>query len=144
MVQIFGVNTASMIFYYNLNNRCKMPPVNADSSVICCVVKCVFYDIVLLLAYEVEISFSGTETLNNKIIRLILSEKIQSKGADNSEKARYNSNIHSVSLGDYYLVRSTWAILPLCAQQQDALARRQGAPKKQIQFYMFAILHYPL
>ena len=46
--------------------------------------------------YEVETSFSGTETLNNKIIRLMLSEKIQSKGADNSGKARYNSNIHSV------------------------------------------------
>ena len=45
--------------------------------------------------YEVETSFSGTETLNNKIVRLMLSEKIQSKGADNSEKARYNSNTHS-------------------------------------------------
>ena len=37
--------------------------------------------------YEVETAFSGTETLNNKIIRLMLSEKIQSKGADNPEKA---------------------------------------------------------
>ena len=46
--------------------------------------------------YEVETAFSGTETLNNKIIRLMLSEKIKSKGTDNSEKARYNSNIHSV------------------------------------------------
>ena len=46
--------------------------------------------------YEVETSFSGTETLNNKIIRLMLSEKIKSKRADNSENARYNSNIHSV------------------------------------------------
>lgn len=51
-------------------------------------------------AYEVETSFSGTETLNNKIIRLMLSEKIKSKGADNSEKARYNSNIHSVLSDD--------------------------------------------
>ena len=50
--------------------------------------------------YEVETSFSGTETLNNKIIRLMLSEKIKSKTADNSEKARYNSNIHSVLSGD--------------------------------------------
>lgn len=50
--------------------------------------------------YEVETSFSGTETLNNKIIRLMLSEKIKSKGADNSEKARYNSDIHSVLSGD--------------------------------------------
>lgn len=49
--------------------------------------------------YEVETSFSGTETLNNKIIRLMLAEKIQSKGADNSEKARYNSNTHSVLSG---------------------------------------------
>ena len=46
--------------------------------------------------YKVEATFSGTETLNNKIIRLMLSEKIKSKGADNSENARYNSNIHSV------------------------------------------------
>lgn len=46
--------------------------------------------------YEVETSFSDTETLNNKIIRLMLSEKIKSKGADNSEKMRYNSNTHSV------------------------------------------------
>jgi hypothetical protein len=46
--------------------------------------------------YEIETSFSGTETLNNKIIRLMLSEKIKSKGADNSEKARYNDSIHSV------------------------------------------------
>lgn len=51
-------------------------------------------------AYEVETSFSGTETLNNKIIRLMLSEKIKSKGADNSETARYNSNIHSVLSDD--------------------------------------------
>ena len=50
--------------------------------------------------YEVETSFSGTETLNNKIIRLMLSEKIKSKGADNSEKARYNSDIHSVLSGN--------------------------------------------
>lgn len=49
--------------------------------------------------YEVETSFSGTETLNNKIIRLMLSEKIKSKGADNSEKARYNDNTHSVLSG---------------------------------------------
>ena len=49
--------------------------------------------------YEVETSFSGTETLNNKIIRLMLAEKIQSKGADKSEKARYNSNTHSVLSG---------------------------------------------
>ena len=46
--------------------------------------------------YEVETAFGGTETLNNKIIRLMLSEKIKSKGADNSEKARYNDNTHSV------------------------------------------------
>ena len=45
--------------------------------------------------YEVETTFSGTETLNNKIIRLMLSEKIKSKGADNSETARYNDNTHS-------------------------------------------------
>lgn len=50
--------------------------------------------------YEVETTFSGTETLNNKIIRLMLSEKIKSKEADNLEKARYNSNIHSVLSGD--------------------------------------------
>lgn len=50
--------------------------------------------------YEVETSFSGTETLNNKMIRLMLSEKIQSKGADNFEKARYNSNIYSVLSDD--------------------------------------------
>lgn len=49
--------------------------------------------------YEVETSFSGTETLNNKIIRLMLSEKIKSKRADNSEEARYNSNPHSVLSG---------------------------------------------
>lgn len=43
--------------------------------------------------YEVEIAFGGgTEILNNKIIRLMLSEKIKSKGTDNSDKARYNSN----------------------------------------------------
>lgn len=69
--------------------------------------------------YEVETAFEGTETLNNKIIRLMLSEKIRtrpvnaikdceqvsrnlvvgtikSKGADNSEEARYNDNTHSV------------------------------------------------
>ena len=50
--------------------------------------------------YEVETTFSGTETLNNKITRLMLSEKIKSKTADNSEKTRYNSNIHSVLSGD--------------------------------------------
>ena len=50
--------------------------------------------------YEVEITFSGTETLNNKIIRLMLNEKIKVKEADNSEKTRYNSNIHSVLSGD--------------------------------------------
>ena len=50
--------------------------------------------------YEVEATFSGTETLNNKIIRLMLNEKIKSKEADKSEKARYNSNIHSVLSGD--------------------------------------------
>lgn len=49
--------------------------------------------------YEVETTFDGTETLNNKIIRLMLSEKIKSKGADNSEKARYNDNTHSVLSG---------------------------------------------
>ncbi len=50
--------------------------------------------------YEVETTFSGTETLNNKITRLMLNEKIKSKEADKSEKARYNSNIHSVLSGD--------------------------------------------
>ena len=50
--------------------------------------------------YEVETTFSGTETLNNKVIRLMLSEKIKSKEADNLGKARYNSNIHSVLSGD--------------------------------------------
>ena len=50
--------------------------------------------------YEVKTTFSGTETLNNKIVRLMLSEKIKSKEADNSEKARYNSNIHSVLSGN--------------------------------------------
>lgn len=45
--------------------------------------------------YEIETSFSNAETLNKKIIRLMLSEKIKSKGADNSEKARYNDNTHS-------------------------------------------------
>ena len=49
--------------------------------------------------YEVEKAFSGTETLNNKIIRLMLSEKIQSKGADNPEKAHYNDSTHSVLSG---------------------------------------------
>lgn len=50
--------------------------------------------------YKVETTFSGTETLNNKIIRLMLSERIKSKTADNLEKARYNSNIHSVLSGN--------------------------------------------
>lgn len=50
--------------------------------------------------YEVKTTFSGREILNNKMIRLMLSEKIKSKQADNSEKARYNSNIHSVLSGD--------------------------------------------
>lgn len=50
--------------------------------------------------YEVETAFSGTETLNNKIIRLMLNERIISKEADKSEKARYNLNIHSVLSGD--------------------------------------------
>ena len=50
--------------------------------------------------YESETTFSGTETLNNKIIRLMLKEKIKVKEADNSEKARYNSNIHSVLSGN--------------------------------------------
>ena len=50
--------------------------------------------------YEVKTTFQGTETLNNKVIRLMLNEKIKSKEADNSEKARYNSNIHSVLSGD--------------------------------------------
>ena len=50
--------------------------------------------------YKVETAFSGTETLNNKIIRLMLSEKIKSKGADNSEEARYNNNTHSVLSGN--------------------------------------------
>lgn len=49
--------------------------------------------------YEVETAFSGTKTLNNKIIRLMLSEKIKSKGADNSEKAHYNDSTHSVLSG---------------------------------------------
>lgn len=50
--------------------------------------------------YEVETAFSGTETLNNKIIRLMLAEKIQSKVADNSEEARYNDSTHSVLSGN--------------------------------------------
>ncbi|HBL83159.1 MAG TPA: hypothetical protein DD391_11375 [Clostridiales bacterium] len=50
--------------------------------------------------YEVETSFSGTERLNNKIIRLMLSEKIQFKGADNSGKARYNYYTHPVLSDD--------------------------------------------
>ena len=50
--------------------------------------------------YEVETTFLGTETLNNKIIRLMLSEKIKLKTADNLEKARYNLNIHSILSGD--------------------------------------------
>ena len=50
--------------------------------------------------YEVETTFSGRETLSNKIIRLMLSEKIKSKAADNLEKTRYNSNIHSVLSGN--------------------------------------------
>ncbi len=50
--------------------------------------------------YKIETTFSGTETLNNKIIRLMLNEKIKSKEADKSEKARYNSNIHSVLSGN--------------------------------------------
>lgn len=49
--------------------------------------------------YEVETSFAGAESLNREIIRLMLSEKIQSNGADNSEKARYNDRIHSVLSG---------------------------------------------
>ena len=49
---------------------------------------------------EVETTFSGTETLNNKIVRLMLNEKIKSKEADKLEKVRYNSNIHSVLSGD--------------------------------------------
>lgn len=51
------------------------------------------------IIYEIETSFSGTETLNNKVIRLMLSEKIKSKRADNSKKARYNDNTHSVLSG---------------------------------------------
>ena len=50
--------------------------------------------------YEIETTFSGTETLNNKIIRLMLNEKIKVKEADNSDKARYTSNIHSVLSGN--------------------------------------------
>lgn len=50
--------------------------------------------------YEVETTFSGTETLNNKVIRLMLNEKIKLKEADNSKKTRYNSNIHPVLSGD--------------------------------------------
>ena len=49
--------------------------------------------------YEVETAFSGTETLNKKIIRLMLAEKIKSKGADNPGKARYNDGTHSVLSG---------------------------------------------
>lgn len=49
--------------------------------------------------YEVETSFSGAEKLNNKIIRLMLAEKIKSKGADNSEEARYNDSTHHVLSG---------------------------------------------
>ena len=49
--------------------------------------------------YEVETSFSGTEKLNNKILRLMLAEKIQSKGADNPGKARYNDGTHPVLSG---------------------------------------------
>lgn len=51
------------------------------------------------MIYEVEIFFSGSETLNNKIICLILAEKIKSKGADRLENKRYNFNIHSVLSG---------------------------------------------
>ncbi len=53
-----------------------------------------------ITTYEVETSFSGTETLNNKIMRLMLAEKIKSKGADNSEETRYNNGTHSVLSGD--------------------------------------------
>lgn len=49
--------------------------------------------------YEVETSFSGAETLNRKIIRLMLAEKIKSKGSDNPGKARYNNNAHPVLSG---------------------------------------------
>ena len=49
--------------------------------------------------YTVETSFSGTEKLNRKIIRLMLAEKIKSKGADNPGKARYNDGTHSVLSG---------------------------------------------
>lgn len=49
--------------------------------------------------YEVETSFSGTEKLNNKILRLMLAEKIKSKVADNSEEARYNDGTHPVLSG---------------------------------------------
>lgn len=41
---------------------------------------------------RLKLHLGGTEILNNKIIRLMLSEKIKSKGTDNSDKARYNSN----------------------------------------------------
>ena len=50
--------------------------------------------------YEVETSFLGLETLNNKIIRLMLGEKISSKQADNSKNTRYNLNKHSVLSGE--------------------------------------------
>ena len=61
--------------------------------------KCISFYKIGGTTYEVETSFSGTETLNNKIIRLMLGEKIQSKGADNLEEARYNNNTHSVLSG---------------------------------------------
>ena len=50
--------------------------------------------------YEVETTFSGSETLNNKIIRLMLGEKTSSKQADNLKDTRYNLVIHSVLSGE--------------------------------------------
>ncbi len=42
--------------------------------------RCVTFYEISGTTYEVETSFSGTERSNNKIIRLMLSEKIESKG----------------------------------------------------------------
>ncbi len=50
--------------------------------------------------YEIETSFSGSESLNNKIIRLMLGENFSSKQADNFKNTQYNINKHSVLSGE--------------------------------------------
>ena len=57
--------------------------------------------------YESETTFSGTETLNNKIIRLMLNEKIKIKEADKLQFLRKKQII----LTDSRLIFSSFVIL---------------------------------